>query len=116
MVKTGDTLTWRRWLSIRGVTQGRMTDLSHWVFTNKFTAHQAAFLIFGVDPSKNTDGFSAAHIKERIKTAYEGALKNLRFQFFVEPSLPDSWADEYDATTLPLDPKMTLMSLEMERL
>ena len=57
----------------------RIVDLSHWVFTDKFTDHQAAFLILGVDPSGNVDGFNASHISQRIAAAYESALDNLKF-------------------------------------
>ena len=90
-------------------------DLSHWVFTDKFTDHQAAFLILGVDPSGNVDGLNADHIKQRIAVAYESALENLKFQFLVEPSLPDSWSDA-DEAKKPFDRKATLMSVKMEEL
>ena len=90
-----------------------MVDLSHWVFAKDFTAHEAAYLILGVDPSTDTDSRSVRHIKERMGEAYAGALKNLGFQFFVEPCLPDSWFDDGTHT---VDPKFTLFSAEMERL
>jgi hypothetical protein len=90
-----------------------MANLSHWAFAKDFTVHEAAYLILGVDPSTDTDGRSVRHIKERMNEAYDGALNNLRFQFFVEPCLPDSWLDNGTQT---VDPKLTLISVEMEKL
>ena len=90
-----------------------MANLSHWAFAKDFTAHEAAYLILGVDPSTDTDGRNVRHIKERMGEAYAGALKNLGFQFFVEPCLPDSWFDDGTHT---VDQKFTLISVEIEKL
>ena len=66
-----------------------MTNLSHWIYAKDFTAHEAAYLILGVDPSTDTDGRSARHIKERLQDAYAGELEYLEFLIFLAPSLPD---------------------------
>lgn len=93
-----------------------MTDLSHWVFAKDFTAHEAAYLILGADPSKDTglDSQSSRHVFERMREAYEGALENLKFQFFVEPCISDSWFDEGEHERM--SAKATLISVKIESL
>ena len=73
-----------------------MADLSHWIYANDFTAHEAAYLILGVDPSTDTDSRSAKHVKERLQQAYEGALESLKFEIFVEPCFSDNFFYEKD--------------------
>jgi len=90
-----------------------MVDLSHWVFAKDFTAYEAAYLILGVDPSTDTDGRNSNHIIERMREAYAGAIHNLTFHVFSEPCLPEILVeDEADR----IDFKLTLSSVEMERL
>ena len=56
----------------------------HWVFANDFTAHEAAYLILGVDPSIDIDGRSASHIKKRMLDAYTASIKNLKLSLEVK--------------------------------
>lgn len=53
-----------------------MTNLSHWMYADDFTAREAAFLILGVDPSSSDAGnHNASHIKKRLDGAYNNAVK-----------------------------------------
>lgn len=90
-----------------------MVDLSHWVFANDFTAHEAAYLILGVDPSIDVDDRSASHIKKRMLDAYKASIQNLEFRFIVEPCLPDDWLDDGTDT---IDDKYTLSSIDIDNL
>ena len=88
-----------------------MADLSHWIFAKDFTVYEAAFLILGIDPSKDTDAFSTRHIQERMEEAYEGALSNLRH--LDECFLPD-WAEKRSEQLI--EPHKTLKSVQISKL
>jgi len=90
-----------------------MVNLSHWVFANDFTAHEAAYLILGVDPSIDIDGRSASHIKKRMLDAYTASIQNLEFRFIIEPCLPDDWLDDGTDT---IEDKYTLNSVDISAL
>lgn len=93
-----------------------MTDLSHWVFAEDFTAHEAAYLILGVDPSTDTSSRSIQHVLKRISDAYAATLENLKFQFFIEPYLSESRFDEGEGGGGAVSRKETLFSIEIEKL
>jgi hypothetical protein len=90
-----------------------MVDLSHWVFADDFTPHEAAHLIVGADPSIESAGRNVEHIKNRMLEAYTAAIQNLEFRFIIQPCLADDWNNDGTDT---VDEKHTLNSIDIDAL